>query len=98
MTREKRTQGFTATELRLHPCHYRPAQRPGQNHSLLDPGPLSGTTSAVRDPCAALQCTLVLAAGETREVVVMLGAAADEAQAKAYVARYTLGPIAGGRG
>src|ERR1043166_7126330 len=56
--------------------------------ALTEEGPLSGTTSAVRDPCAALQCVLMLEPGETRELVVVLGAAADEAQAKAWVAQY----------
>src|SRR5205823_1723944 len=68
----------------------------GRNGSLRRPAalaeppgvPLSGATSAVLDPCAALQCVLVLAPGETREIVVVLGAAADDTQARASIATY----------
>jgi cyclic beta-1,2-glucan synthetase len=51
-------------------------------------GPLSGVTSAVMDPCAALQCEISLAPGETREVVVVLGAADDPDEAKKLLAHY----------
>jgi cyclic beta-1,2-glucan synthetase len=43
---------------------------------------LSGVTGAGIDPCAALRCVLQLAAGETREIAIVLGAAADEAAAQ----------------
>ena len=58
--------------------------------ALADPGaePLSGVTSAVIDPCAALQCEISLAPGETREIVVVLGAANDDAEAKRLLTQY----------
>jgi cyclic beta-1,2-glucan synthetase len=43
--------------------------------------PLAGRSGVAMDPCAALQCTLVLAPGEMREVAVALGAGANEADA-----------------
>jgi cyclic beta-1,2-glucan synthetase len=49
---------------------------------------LAATTGAGFDPCAALQCTLQLAPGETRELVVLLGATASEAEARRTVANY----------
>ena len=49
---------------------------------------LSGGTGAGIDPCAALRCVLLLAAGETREVVILLGAAPDEAAARALLGQY----------
>jgi cellobiose phosphorylase len=50
--------------------------------------PLGGGTGAGIDPCAALQAVLELAPGEAREIVVVLGAAADGTQARAAIARY----------
>ncbi|HST63541.1 MAG TPA: glucoamylase family protein [Longimicrobium sp.] len=65
----------------------------GRNGSLEDPAALrsaglAGTTGAGHDPCAALQCLLELAPGETREIAVLLGAAEGEAQARAAILRY----------
>ncbi len=49
---------------------------------------LAGTTGVGTDPCAALRCVLELAPGETRELVVVLGAAEGEEQARRVVAEY----------
>ena len=63
---------------------------PGRPASLADPAsdPLSGVTSAVMDPCAALQCEITLAPGETRELVAVLGAAENDAEARRLLAHY----------
>jgi cyclic beta-1,2-glucan synthetase len=65
----------------------------GRNGSLANPaglrgGPLSGTTGAGIDPCAALQCAIHLAPGESREIVVVLAAASDEHTARRLAAEY----------
>ena len=64
----------------------------GRNGSVQQPaalygGGLTGATGIGLDPCAALQCVLVLAPGETREVVVVLGAAEGEDEARSAVSR-----------
>ncbi|CAN5907458.1 hypothetical protein BH23GEM7_BH23GEM7_02370 [soil metagenome] len=65
----------------------------GRNGDLADPAALreaalGGTTGAGVDPCAALQCGVELAPGETHEVVVLLGAAAGEAEARRLIGEY----------
>jgi cyclic beta-1,2-glucan synthetase len=49
---------------------------------------LSNTTGACLDPCCALQCKVKLAAGQTTEVFVLMGAASNSAQAKALIEKY----------
>ena len=50
--------------------------------------PLAGTTGVGVDPCAAFRCVLDLAPGETRDLVVVLGAANGEDAARAAVNDY----------
>jgi cyclic beta-1,2-glucan synthetase len=50
--------------------------------------PLSGRTGAGFDPCAALQCVIELAPGESREITALLGAAAGADDARALMDRY----------
>lgn len=56
--------------------------------ALLREAPLSGATGAGLDPCAALQCVVELAAGESIEVCALLGQGASEEAAKTLIARY----------
>ncbi|MGV8996161.1 MAG: GH36-type glycosyl hydrolase domain-containing protein [Parvibaculaceae bacterium] len=49
---------------------------------------LSGATGAGLDPCAALQCTLEIGAGETIEIVSFLGQCATAKEAQTLIARY----------
>jgi cyclic beta-1,2-glucan glucanotransferase len=49
---------------------------------------LSNITGAGYDPCAALQCELELAPGETQEIVILLGAAESEADARQAITDY----------
>ncbi len=50
---------------------------------------LSGKTGACIDPCSALQCEIDLAPGETRSVVVLLGAMPDLPGARDAVTRWS---------
>jgi cyclic beta-1,2-glucan synthetase len=56
--------------------------------ALLREEALSGKTGAGLDPCAALQCEIELAAGETREVRFMLGQAPNREIARELISRY----------
>jgi cellobiose phosphorylase len=49
---------------------------------------LEETTGAALDPCAALQASITVAPNETREVVVLLGAARGAEQARALIVKY----------
>ncbi|HUF34348.1 MAG TPA: glucoamylase family protein [Gemmatimonadales bacterium] len=49
---------------------------------------LTGATGAGTDPCAALQCGLELDPGETREVVILLGAAPNLVAAREAMSEY----------
>jgi cyclic beta-1,2-glucan synthetase len=66
----------------------------GRNGTVEDPAalhhgrPLAGTTGIGFDPCAALQCVLELAPGESRELSLLLGAAATPDAARQLVTRY----------
>ncbi|HEX8431006.1 MAG TPA: protein ndvB, partial [Longimicrobium sp.] len=65
----------------------------GRNGTVEDPralrgGGLGGATGPGLDPCAALQCVLRLAPGESRELVVLLGAAPGEEAAREAITRF----------
>jgi hypothetical protein len=49
---------------------------------------LSGGTGAGDDPCAALRCAIALEPDETRDVVLLLGAAESDTAARTLIARY----------
>ena len=57
---------------------------------------LSGATGAGDDPCAAMQCSITLRAGETHDVVVLLGVAESDDAARALIERYASPEIAAG--
>jgi cyclic beta-1,2-glucan synthetase len=65
----------------------------GRNGCISSPAALRADTLAARtglgvDPCAALRCALELAPGETRTVVMLLGAGSDEAEAQRLMDAY----------
>ena len=72
----------------------------GRNGSMDNPAalsaglPLSQRLGAGLDPCAALQTAIDLPPGGVHEVVFFLGQAADEAEARALIARYRTADLA----
>ena len=65
----------------------------GRNGSLASPAAmrrkrLSGRTGAGLDPCAAIQSRVELAAGQTREIVFVFGAARDADEARHFIQRF----------
>ncbi|MHB1403495.1 MAG: GH36-type glycosyl hydrolase domain-containing protein [Thiobacillus sp.] len=65
----------------------------GRNGSLANPAAmrrkrLSGRTGAGLDPCAAIQTRIELAAGQTREIVFVFGAAANTDEARHFIQRF----------
>ena len=64
----------------------------GRNGDLAAPAALSfselsGHTGAGFDPCAALRCAVTLQPGETRDIVLLLGAARGEESVREIIAR-----------
>jgi cyclic beta-1,2-glucan synthetase len=64
----------------------------GRNGSVADPAAMRGVrlreaTGVGLDPCAALRCAIELAPGETRELVILLGAADGREEARRTIAR-----------
>jgi len=60
----------------------------GSPVGLAEGAALGETTGAAGDPCAALQANVVLAPNEVREVIVLLGAARGEADARSLIRKY----------
>jgi cyclic beta-1,2-glucan synthetase len=61
---------------------------PAAPRALLGRAPLSAACGAGLDPCAALQCVVELAPGESVEVLVLLGQAVSTDAAREMVMRY----------
>jgi cyclic beta-1,2-glucan synthetase len=61
--------------------------------AIFSGSPLSKRTSAGLDPCCALQTSITLAPGETRELIITLGAANNVDQAQAMIAHYRNGNL-----
>ncbi len=66
----------------------------GRNGSLASPAAmrrtrLSGKTGAGLDPCAAIQSRIELAAGQTREIVFVFGAARNADEARQLIQRFS---------
>ncbi|MCC5797792.1 MAG: hypothetical protein JJU48_10785 [Methylophaga sp.] len=69
----------------------------GRNGSLTSPAAmtkqqLSGSTGAGLDPCAAIQSKIELAAGQSREIVFIIGAASNEHEIHQLIERFG-GPV-----
>jgi cyclic beta-1,2-glucan synthetase len=67
---------------------------PAAPAALVDGEPLGGRTGVGKDPCAALQTVLELDPGETREIVLILGAASTAEEARRLVAEHRDGKAA----
>jgi cyclic beta-1,2-glucan synthetase len=61
---------------------------PAAPAALVGKTPLSGTTGAGLDPCAALQSVVEIGAGESTEVVWFVGQCGSAGEARALIARY----------
>ncbi|WP_207791558.1 GH36-type glycosyl hydrolase domain-containing protein [Sandaracinobacteroides saxicola] len=61
---------------------------PSRPAALASPGPLSGGIGAGLDPCAALQGRVVLAPGQSAELLWLIGTASDGAEVSRIVRRW----------
>jgi cyclic beta-1,2-glucan synthetase len=73
----------------------------GRNGDLVSPAgltapKLSGASGAGYDPCAAITCSITLQAGETHDVVVLLGVAESDDAARELIGRYAAPDVAAG--
>jgi cyclic beta-1,2-glucan synthetase len=97
-TTDAQFAGMVAFAALSEPVHSWTADRReflGRHGDATDPAGLRGAGSLLResagpaiDPCAALQCVLELKAGETREVVALLGADHGEAAVQELLGRH----------